>query len=165
MKTWTERPKEEAYLLNPALCCITLVSAIGSYSDANKENIPFPLMFMVLPIVLHKPTRDALPPSIRTSMAAWLQENAFARVQFYERLVSLNPYTREAIQFGMSHGWTSLRAGGLLSTPLNDADVNRVIRILDDEARECVMRARFFGKWLAAAGATHTVMAFWGIRP
>jgi len=165
MKAWTARPKEEAYLLNPAYCCTMLTAAICGYMSTKEEGISFPMAFMVLPIVLHKPTRDVLPPNIRTSMAAWLQENASARVLFYERLVSLKPHTREAIQFGMLLDWIVLRSVGILETRLKESDINRAIRQLTDEARECVMRARFLGKWLAAAGATSTTMAFWGVCP
>jgi hypothetical protein len=165
MRTWTVRPKEEAYLLNPAFCCTTLAAAIYGYDNAKEEGVPFPLAFMFLPIVLHKPTRDRLPPNTRTSMPAWLQENSDARVLFYERLVSLQPHTKEAVQFGMLVDWIVPRDGGLLGTTLSESDVNRSILKLADEARECVMRARFLGKWFAVAGATHTVMAFWGVRP
>ena len=165
MRTWTARPKEEAYLLNPAFCCTTLAAAICGYANVREEGVPFPLAFMFLPIVLHKPTRDRLPPNTRTSMAAWLQDYSDARVLFYERLVSLKPHTREAVQFGMLVDWIVPRDGGFLGTTLSESDVNRSIRKLADEARECVMRARFLGKWFAAAGATHTVMAFWGVLP
>ena len=165
MRTWTARPKEEAYLLNPAFCCTTLAASICGYASVREEGVPFPIAFMFLPIVLHKPTRDRLPPNTRTSMAAWLQENPDARVLFYERLVSLKPHTKEALQFGMLEDWIVPRNGGLLETTLSDSDVNRTIRRLTAEARECVLRARFLGKWFASAGATHTVMAFWGVRP
>ncbi len=165
MRSWTARPKEEAYLLNPAFCCTTLAAAICEYAKVREKGMPFPFAFMFLPIVLHKPTRDRLPPNTRTSMAAWLQENSDARVLFYERLVSLKPHTKEAVQFGMLVDWIVPRDGGLLGTTLSESDVNRSIRKLADEARECVMRARFLGKWFAAAGATHTVMAFWGVCP
>ncbi|MCC5859295.1 MAG: hypothetical protein JJT90_14140 [Ectothiorhodospiraceae bacterium] len=165
MKAWSVRPKEEAYLFNPAFCCTTLSVAMQNYVSVRSEGIPFPLAFMFLPIVLHKPTRESLPPNTRTSMAAWLQENSEARVLFHERLISLKPHTREAIQFGMLFDWIVPRNGGLLETTLSNAKVTRITRTLSDEARECVMRARFLGKWFAEAGETHTAMAFWGVRP
>jgi len=165
MRTWTARTKEESYLLNPAFCCTTLTAAMWGYADVKKHGLPFPLAFMVLPIVLHKPTREALPPSTRTSMAAWLMNNANARVLFYERLISLKSHTYEAIHFGILMDWIFPVADGLLQTTMNGRDINRAIRTLTDEARECVMRARFLGKWFAESGPDYTVMAFWGIRP
>lgn len=165
MKTWEARPKDEAYLLNPAFCCAILTAAFCGYADVKEEGVPFPLAFMFLPIVLHKATRDKLPPNTRTSMPAWLQENSDARVLFYERLMSLKPHTKEAVQFGMSVDWIVLRDGGFVGATLSKLDVSRTIRRLAGEARECIMRAQFIGKWFASAGAAHAVMAFWGIRP
>jgi hypothetical protein len=98
-------------------------------------------------------------------MAAWLQEHSEARVLFYERLISLKPHTREAIQFAMHAGWLNPHDGGLLGTTLTESDMMRKIRTFDGDSRDCVMRARLLGRWFAAAGSTETVMAFWGIRP
>ncbi len=165
MKDWANRPKEEAYLLNPAFCCTILVVAMKAFENVSEQGVPFPLTFMFLPIILHKPTREKLPPSTSTSMAVWIQENADSRVLFYERLVSLKPYTKEAIQFGMLAEWIVPGDSGLLKTTRCDSDVNRYLRELDAEARLCVLRARFLGKWFGMAGETHTVMAFWGVRP
>ncbi|MFB3896958.1 MAG: three component ABC system middle component [bacterium] len=165
MRAWAARPKIEAYLLNPAFCCTTLTATISGYMSVKENGIPFPLMFMILPITLHKPTRNLLPPNTRTSMAAWLQENHVVRVLFYERLISLKPYTKEAFQFGMLFDWITPTSGGLIETTLIEADINRAIGNVADEARECIMRARFLGKWFAKAGDSHTIMAFWGIRP
>jgi len=33
------------------------------------------------------------------------------------------------------------------------------------EARECVDRAGFLGRWFAAAGTTATIYAAWGVTP
>jgi hypothetical protein len=165
MKQWTHRPREEANLLNPAFCCTALASSIVSYMSVDVEGMPYPLAFMILPIVLHKATREALPQNIRTSLAAWIQDNASMRVLFSERVMSLKPHTREAVLFGLLHDWLAFRAGGRLRTTLGDQDVNRFLRRLEDEARECVMRARFVGRWFASAGSPQTVLALWGIRP
>jgi len=166
MRPWADRTKEEAYLLNPAFCCVVLTAAISGFVSVRQEDgVPFPFAFMFLPIALHKPTRDSLPATTRTSMAAWLQEHSDARVLFYERLVSLKPHTREAIQFGMQADWIGLDEGGFLGTSLTERDVERNVQAFDSDSRNCVMRARFLGRWFAAGGPTHTVMAFWGIRP
>lgn len=165
MRPWGVRPKEEAFLLNPAFCCISLTAVIVNYASVRQKGLPFPLVFMALPIVLHKPTRDALPPSTRTSMAAWLHENADARVMFYERALSLKAYTKEAVKFGMLRQWIVLGEGGLFETTLTKQDINRAIQRLSNEARDCALRARFLGRWFATSGAAGMVMAFWGVRP
>jgi len=165
MKKWAIRPKEEANLLNPAFCCIIVSASIREYSALQNAGMPFPVSYLILPIVLHKPTRDALPGSVRTSMAAWMHDNAALRIQFPERLRSLRPFTSEAIRWGINYQWLEAKAGGRLSPRISESAMTRALRILQDEARECVLRARLVGKWFANAGSSSTVMAFWGIRP
>jgi len=165
MKTWCERPKEEAHLLNPFFCCTTLLSATIGYSDVVECGMPFTLSFLVLPTVLHKPTRDIFPTSIRTSLPSWIQENASSRIHFSERVISLNPFTREAILLGLTKGWIELSADCRLTTSLRNNDLDAVLRKLEGDARECVLKARFLGKWFASAGSAQTVMALWGVRP
>jgi Family of unknown function (DUF6521) len=70
IQRWTGRPREEANLLNPAFCCTALTSSIVGYMGVDAEGMPYPLAFMILPIALHKTTREALPQNTRTSLAA-----------------------------------------------------------------------------------------------
>ena len=165
MKPWLERPIEEANLLNPAFCCVVLSSSIVGFGSIDAAGMPYPLAFMVLPIVLHRATRERLPRDTRTTLAAWLQEHAEAKVQFGDRLVALKPHTQEAILFGCLHDWLVLLQGGRLQTAVDESGADRFVRRIADEARECVMRAQFVGKWFASCGAAQTVMALWGIKP
>lgn len=120
---------------------------------------------MVIPIVLHKSTSELLPKNTRTSLAAWIQENTNVRIQFAQRVIALKPHTCEAIMFGLNYGWLILHKGGRLQTGLNNSEADRLIRKLDAEAKDCIRRAGFVGKWFASAGSAETVMALWGIRP
>ncbi|MHB8793181.1 MAG: three component ABC system middle component [Thermoleophilia bacterium] len=142
-----------------------MTSACAGYEEASIEPLPFALSFMVLPIVLHKNTRETLPRTSRTSIPMWLQEHAEARLGFHERLMALQPITREAIQYGLAFNWISMSEAGGISSAVSDAMINRAIRSLVDDAHDCVQRARFLGKWFAAAASTETTMALWGIRP
>lgn len=165
MTPWAQRPIEEANLLNPAFCCVALTSASIGYMDIDKEGIPFALTFMVLPIVLHKTTRESLPRDTRTSLASWIQANSGAKVQFAKRVVALAPYTKEAILFGCLHDWFLLGSEGRLQSALNESSNDRFISQLKNEAKECVKRSRFLGKWFALAGTAKMVMSLWEIKP
>ncbi len=165
MRVWRERPEEVANLLNPAFCCVVLTSSMVGYQTEDEAGIPFPLAFMVLPIVLHRGTRESLPRTARTSMALWLRENAEARLEFPERVIALSPHVREAVLFGTIHAAFTVQPTGRIQTPVGNNDVEHFLTRLHDEARNCVQRARFVGKWLASAGTPQTVLALWGIRP
>jgi hypothetical protein len=111
MKPWAERTREEAHLLNPSFCCVTIASACSGYTESCGQTLSFALAFMVLPIILHKHTRESLPRTSRTSVPAWLQEHAEARIGFHERLMALQPFTREAMLYGLTFNcdWRRLR--------------------------------------------------------
>lgn len=165
MKPWRERTREEAHLLNPAFCCQTIASACAGYSESNDLPFPFALVFMVLPIVLHKDTRQSLPPNTRTSLPAWLQEHAEAKIGFHERTIALKPHTREALQYGIVFGWIAIGNSGGIQLVATGALIDRSIRTLTGDAGDCVARARFLGRWFRKMDSTETTMALWGIRP
>ena len=165
MRPWAIRTREEAHLLNPAFCCVTMTLACAGYADVNARPMPFALSFLILPVVLHKNTRESLPRTSRTSMPAWLQQHGEARIGFSERLMALRAHTREAVRFGLEFDWMTVVSSGDLQRATSNAVIGRATRSLRGDARDCVSRARFLGKWLASAGSTATVMALWGVRP
>lgn len=165
MTTWTERPREEANLLNPAFCCLGVTAAVAGYQVVAARGLPLALAHLVLPIALHKPTRDLLPRDRRTSLPLWIQENASVRVLFHERLLSLKVFTNEAILFGHRSGWLKLADDASLRTDRTETALRRAYQTLEDEPRDCALKAIFIGKWLASAGSSATVMALWGLQP
>lgn len=165
MTTWIVRPREEAYLLNPAFCCLGITGAAVGYREVTNRGLPLALAYMVLPITLHKPTRELLPRTRRTSLPVWIQDNALARVSFHERLLSLKPFTSEAILFGCARNWLRFGEDASLVTDQTEAALRSMYRALEDEPKDCSIKAVFVGKWLACAGSAATVMALWGIQP
>ncbi|MFO1523776.1 MAG: three component ABC system middle component [Kiritimatiellia bacterium] len=164
MNPWGRRTTEEANLLNPAFGCIVLSAATHGYQSIEGRGMAYPLAYTILPLILHRITRDALPSTARTPMAIWLQEHSDAKVQFFERVLALKPHTRESILFGANQKWLGLVRSTLVFSGAENA-IDRALRRLDDEAKECVGKARIVGKWFATVGTTETSMHLWGIRP
>lgn len=162
MRPWSTRSKEIANLLNPAFCCTVLSAVVSNYSSQSILGMPYPLAFVVIPVILHKKTRNNLPFNTRTSLAAWLEEKPMARVQFYERAISLKPFVREAILFGVNHNWLVIESG-LLKSKLPDSKFRSFLQKLDGEARDCVLRARLVGKWFASAGSAESILSLWEV--
>ena len=165
MKEWSLRTQEEANLFNPAFCCTLLALSASTYGAIKPEGMPFSLAFLVLPIVLHKRTRESLPYNTRTTLSSWLQTNQEARLHFAERVIALKPHTKEAITFATSHNWLDLESDGTLISLQSESSMQRKASSLKGEANECISKARLVGKWFALAGNTSTVMTLWGVRP
>ena len=161
MLPWKERPIEIAHLLNPAFCSLLLYDCIASFQENVPLGMPFTLSFLVLPIVLHKSTRESLPRTVHTKLHVWLQEKPQVRIAFAQRTRELAPYTREGILFGLRSGNIDIDTGKLLVVNnLNDSNLWSD----KEETSVCRKKAKFVGHWLAQSGSVSSIFVMWGIR-
>jgi hypothetical protein len=165
MTPWSRRPVEERALLNPSFCSMVLWHAIGGYAVNANAGFPVEVAFLILPLVLHGETREALPSTISTSLAVWLDQHPLVRARFPERARMLAAFTREGLTFGGLYGL--LVFAGNLVTAQGDRrkTVQAILKTSSDEVRACAKKAEFVGRWLAKAGTPATVMALIGVRP
>ena len=165
MTVWAARSREEAYLLNPSFCALIAWSSSVGYRGDGSSGMSYVLAFVAVPLTLHKPTREALPRSVRTSMPAWIEENTYFRVGFAERARSLAPFVREALLFGAVHGLFAFDDEHRIVPARRPRALSGYLREGTDEVKECVKKAEFIGRWLAASGSVETSLALWGVKP
>jgi Family of unknown function (DUF6521) len=164
--SWSKRVLEEANLFNPAFCATLLAKTADEFAKKAQRPLPFTLTFLVLPIVLHQETRLALPATTITALLPWIQEHREQLVDFALRVQRLRAITQEAIMFGVQHATLALTESGDISVGAKrQTATERRTALFTDEARECVDRAAFIGRWFAAAGTATTIYAAWGITP
>lgn len=159
---WSQRPPEVRSLLNPAFCSLLLRAAVQGYSKRAHSHLPVALSFLVLPIVLHRPTRENLPGTARSKMHVWIRKNPIVRIGFPRRAIELVPFTREALLFGLVHGSLLTGSDGAVAAGTTGDAFNTGA---PSEARSCVDAAVLLGKLFAAAGDAGTVLVAWGVRP
>lgn len=165
MTLWADRSHEERALLNPSFCATLLWHAARGHGAEGNVALSFEESFLVLPFVLHRGTRESLPRSSRTSLAAWLDEYPLAQGRVANRARLLAPFTKEALMFGGAHGLIRLNSGRLHADPGWQRVVSRVLKLSSDEVKGCANRAAFIGKWFAQTGSAATVLALTGVRP
>jgi len=163
MLRWEDRPTEVANHLNPAFCSLLLFEAVSGYSERSGQGMAYPLAFLVLPIVLHKPTREILPRNTRTRLHTWIQSSSSSKIGFVRRAQSLKGYTQESLIFGLQRGMLDVDEVGLLVTTRRS--MPKLPAPSDSEPNDIRKRAAFLGKWFADAGDVGTVLAMWGVRP
>ncbi|MEG0835734.1 MAG: three component ABC system middle component [Christensenellaceae bacterium] len=161
MRQWNNRSPEVAYLLNPAFCARVIYGVIFSYQKESQRKFPLVLAYLVLPIILHKYTRERI--SSRTYMQVWLQRNPEVLIGFARRAKSLTIITNEAIEF--------LLQSQIIAFDAADIEITKPLRLskqkcIDDpEILECFAKAEPIGKWFARAGAVENIYVGWGVRP
>ncbi|MBZ0320252.1 MAG: DUF6521 family protein [Anaerolineae bacterium] len=161
----SEEPLEITNLFNAPFSTRILRESIKGYQNEANKGMPYALVFLVLPIVLHKPLRESLPRSISTKMHVWLRENQHVHIQFPSRARNLLPITKEGIMFGMHHEVINLADNAEFSStakrfrrrPANTVDTEEVERI--------EQRAHFVGRWFAQAGSATSIYMMWRVQP
>lgn len=160
---WDERPIEVANLLNPAFCGEVLRRAIRAYETQASQHLPYPLVYLILPILLHGKTRTRISRRQRQSLHGWLQSNPEVKLGFAERTRSLLPVTREALNFLLHSGAIEIDDEGSL-TNIRYERRSRLVQI-EGEAADCYAKAEIVGRWFARAGTTATIYSIWGVKP
>ena len=136
---------EAAALFNPALGAMIVTAAAAGHVEDARRGLPWLASFLVTPFVLHDPTRQELPRSIRTGMAAWLMQNPLLADQFGRHANLLAPTTRRAIRYALRSGMMSLDSARL--TPVGA--IRGLSGARGAELRTYYAAARLVGRWLA----------------
>lgn len=165
MTRWSNGTLEERALLNPAFCANLIWHFAAASAEDERRPMTFAESFLVLPTVLHRSTREALPRSTRTSLSVWLNENPTWQASVAARTKLLVPFTKDALIFGGSRGFIRLD-GEFVSADLSwRRRVNAGLRASTGEVRECAKKATFIGAWFSEAGNSTTVLSLIGVRP
>ncbi len=146
-------------MLNPALLAAVTAAAADGYDRESEQPLPWPLAFIVAPMVLHRGTRDALPGAISTHIHVWVSRQSSVRAGFPLRARVLVEPVKEGLRFGVRHGLLRVDAGGVRSG-------GQRLRFDDiGDIRTIVRRATFVGRWLSRAEHPSTVFALLGVAP
>lgn len=161
MKQWSDRPREVAYNFNPAFCGEIIFYALEEYQKEKKDGFPVLLLFLVLPIVLHKDTRKKIVSS-RGYMSVWLHQNQEVKVNFAQRTNQLLDITIETYLFMIAYKVIKVEDGKIF---INTKIAKRKNELLHEETRDCIEKAKIIGRWFARNKDTATIYVMWGVRP
>lgn len=162
MRRWDRRPLEIRNLFNPAFCGLLLLRALTGYEKHDSRGMPFSLTLLVLPLCLHKQTRDVLAENNRSYFLKIASEHPEFSVGFAQRATDLLPFAMEAFGLLMQVGTIEVcRDGRLRST-------SEKVRKSDTGTPEtvaCQRVARFLGKEFARVGDRATIYTTLRVRP
>lgn len=165
MTPWNLRSLEERALLNPAFGAVLVWSAARGASEEDALGLPFAEAFLVLPLVLHPATREALPTKVNSSLPLWIREQPFVRPLLATRAPALSGHTREALLFGVRQGLLLVKGPRISAELSNVPGFDQYLKGTSSESRECVQAAKFLGRWFGRFGDPSTVLALFGVRP
>lgn len=162
MKRWDQRPFEIRNLFNPAFCGLVLFRALNGYEEEDDRGMPFSLSLLVLPLCLHKNSRELIARSPRSYLLKTAEKNQQIMVGFADRITQMLPYAFEGFGLLMERGCIIVGEGGRIRT------VPKKVRKTVDGTAEtvsCQKVARIVGREFARIADRATVYTTFGIRP
>lgn len=163
MRKWEKRSEEVANLLNPAFCGEVIRRFVLSYQTESQRACPFPLLFLVLPLILHRETREKLPNNIRTKFLDWLHMNETLKISFAERARKFTPLTKEAITFLLQLEALKFDDNACLYATSSTIKFPAYVRM--EVNHQPLSSAVVLGKWLVHAPSVSSLFVLLGIRP
>jgi hypothetical protein len=147
-------------LFNPAFVG-TLIGHAGAGHQRDFDTpLPMALTFLVAPLVLHAPTREALP-SLNGRLAKWADRHSLLRSELQRRAPAFTPITRLGLRFGARAGLLAFEPPGVMGgSLLGDCGQSST-----DDVAGCRVAAEHVGRWLPRAGPPSTIYALLGLRP
>jgi len=162
MKNWDERPFEIRNLFNPAFCAVLLLRAIKSYEEESGKNMPFSLVFLVLPLCLQKDSREIILAGSRSYLLKTISGHPQILIDFAERTKRLIPYTFEGLGFAMQLNTFEVTEDGALH--INEGGIRKKL-YGSDETQECQKAAQIIGKKFAQIDDRVTIYTTFGVKP
>lgn len=162
MKRWDQRPFEIRNLFNPAFCGLVLFRAMNVYEVEDTRGMPFSLSLLVLPLCLHKDTREVIANSPRSYLLKTTEKNQQIMVGFADRVTQMLPYTFEGFGLLMERGCIAVADSGRIQTV-----PQKVRKTINGTAETvtCQKVARILGREFARISDRATIYATFGIRP
>lgn len=160
---WAERPVEEARIFNPAFCGELIGRTVCEYYRTRQAALSMVTAFLVLPLTLHRPMREALPGRANAAFAGWVAEHAALLAELPERARHLRPVSREALLFALRHQLLALGGGGLVpgEKPFHPS---ARLAVTTDEVDAARSAAGLLGRWFANQGTT-SILQGMGVAP
>ncbi len=162
MKRWDQRPFEIRNLFNPAFCGLVLFRAMQGYEEEDPRGIPFSLSLLVLPLSLHKDSREVIAASSKSYLMKITEKNPQMLVRFADRATAMLPYAFEGFGLLMERSCISVADDGRIQAIPNKV---RMSVKGTDETKSCQRVARFVGKEFARIADRVTIYTTFGIRP
>lgn len=161
---WAERPPEEARIFNPAFCGELIGRTVCEYHRTRHAALNIATAFLVLPLTLHQPTRDALPGRANTAFAGWIAEHGALLADLPDRARRLRAVSREALLFAIRHQLLAIEGGGLVpgAKPVR---MSARLTVTTDESSAARSAAGLLGRWFAGQGTQGSILQGMGVAP
>lgn len=148
-------------LLNPAFCGQVILHFLKKYQQYSESGTPYPLVFLILPIILHAETRTKIPSVSKSKFHSWLMQNQSILIDLPERIKQLVPITKQSILLLSYYDSIQFSNGQIMIKKFNPKTSSSDWLDIQD----CFKKSENLGKWLVKAGTITTIYSLLGVKP
>jgi len=123
---------------------------------------PVPLIYLVLPLLLHRKTREAI--STKTQFINWIHNNEYLLIDFAERSESLVTITNEALEYLLHSNHIAFSSSGEVQISYAIKSLSKT-KFAEEDVKTCIDKSESIGKWFARTGRVETIYSALGVRP
>jgi hypothetical protein len=166
MSLLPDQPREVARLLNPCFCAALLQRTVEGF-DSEEPRRPMPLLlaYLVLPLVLHEPTRESMPAAKATKFSTWVIQHPEIRSGLSERIAALLPFTTSGLSILTRTGVLTLgKKGELARSQVRVAGVTSYPKV-SVSVGACWSKALLLGKLMSSVPRAARIWISLGVRP
>ena len=161
---WEDASEISGNLFNPAfLSEIMRLYARAFLKESKKEIFSFETTIIIMPFVLDHRLRASLPKTKRTKLHEWIQNHGHLVASYPDKLLSILPFIREAIVFGVNHQTITLDEDGFFR--LLRTRKPKYWKEILPETENIFAAATFLGRWSHTFPETSTTFTLLGIKP
>jgi len=126
------------------------------------------LIYLILPLVLHKTTRRSIPNRVNTTLVEWIEKYETNNWVFVDHVRQLIPFSKEALIFGIQQG---ILVFGDQETTYGNLLASSKQLLVDETWTQnsvpvdCRNKAKTVGEWFADIADATTIYRAFGIRP
>ena len=161
---WAQRPVEEARIFNPAFCGELIGRTVCEYHRPRQAGLGVAIAFVVLPLTLHRPTRDALPRLASKTFVGWVAEHEALLAELPGRCRYLRPVSREALMFAVRHQLLTIDGDGLVPGK-EPVRLRHQLVASTDEADAIRRAAGLLGRWFSRQNSQTSILQGMGVTP
>jgi len=161
LPNWEDRPEITAHLINPAFCGEIMRVCASAYKQESRNNLPFALSVLVLPLILNNGIRERLPKNKSNTIHGWINENEDLKIGLANSITSFIPFTRETVMFAIAHNSLSIDENGNIDIKPR----KKKFKTEDEEINSCLKKAEVIGKVFSKSGSPLTIYSILGIKP
>lgn len=148
MKQFEDRTLVVQINMNPAYLGEVLRRVLVAYGrKARSGGMEFALVFLVLPLVLHRDTRLSFPLKTNKYFSTWMAEHPEIQLALGQRVRKLVPYTREALAFMILHSDLIIDKDGNVS--IAGKNHKNISERTETDSAQLIVDAEKLGKWMA----------------